>query len=72
MNQQAVMAWPWEWDGNELKLPKIDLESASGSIVQPVYRLRVRGTEEFDLAFEVIQPDDTAIISQSESVARSE
>ena len=60
MNQQAKMAWPWEWDGNEPKLPKIDLESSSDKVIQPVYRLRVRGTEEFDLAFEVIQPDDTA------------
>jgi putative ATP-dependent endonuclease of the OLD family len=60
MNQQAKMAWPWEWDGNEPKLPKIDLESSSSSVTQPVYRLRVRGTEEFDLAFEIIQPDDTA------------
>lgn len=59
ISQQTKMAWPWEWDGNEPKLPKIDSESASGS-AEPVYRMRVRGTEEFDLAFEVIQPDDTA------------
>lgn len=54
------MAWPWEWDGNEPKLPKTDSESASGSVAEPVYRMRVRGTEEFDLVFETIQPDDTA------------
>jgi putative ATP-dependent endonuclease of OLD family len=59
ISQQTKMAWPWEWDGNEPKLPEIDSESASGS-AEPVYRMRVRGTEEFDLAFEVIQPDDTA------------
>ena len=60
ISQQTKMAWPWEWDGNEPKLPKIDSESASTSVAQPVYRMRVRGTEEFDLVFEVIQPDDTA------------
>ena len=58
ISQQTKMAWPWEWDGNEPKLPKIDSESVS-SVAQPVYRMRVRGTEEFDLVFEVIQPDDT-------------
>lgn len=35
------------------------MESGSSSNAEPVYRLRVRGTEEFDLVYEVLQPDDT-------------
>jgi putative ATP-dependent endonuclease of OLD family len=54
INQQTKNAWPWEWDGKEPKLPKVDEEPASSSVAEPVYRLRVRGTEEFDLAFEVL------------------
>lgn len=60
MSQQTKTAWPWAWDGKEPKLPKIDEEPGSSSVAEPVYRLRVRGTEEFDLVFEILQPDDTA------------
>lgn len=60
INQQAKNAWPWEWDGKEPKLPSIDGDSAIVDVADPVYRLRVRGTEEFDLAFEILQPNKTA------------
>jgi putative ATP-dependent endonuclease of OLD family len=60
INQQTKNAWPWEWDGKNPKLPSIDKEPSAASFVEPVYRLRVRGTEDFDLAFEVLQPDDAA------------
>lgn len=59
INQQAKNAWPWEWDGKEPKLPKIDELPIAESVAEPVYRIRVRGTDEFDLAFEVFQPDET-------------
>ncbi len=60
ISQQAKNAWPWEWDGKEPRLPNVDEAPTDGRATDPVYRLRVRGTEEFDLAFEVLQPDDTA------------
>jgi putative ATP-dependent endonuclease of OLD family len=60
INQQTKHTWPWEWDGKEPTLPKIDEEPAAGRIADPVYRLLVRGTAEFDLVFEVVQPDGTA------------
>lgn len=62
ISHQTKNAWPWEWDGKEARLPKVDgVPGASGGVAcESVYRLRVRGTEEFDLAFEVLQPDDTA------------
>lgn len=59
INQQSQSTWPWEWDGNEPKLPKDEERPATANNIETVYRLRVRGTEEFDLAFEVLQPDDT-------------
>lgn len=59
ISQQAKNAWPWEWDGKEARLPEIDKE-LSVTVTEPVYRLRVRGTEEFDLVFEVLQPNEAA------------
>jgi putative ATP-dependent endonuclease of the OLD family len=59
INQQNKNAWPWEWNGKEPQLPRIDGGSGNSIGADPVYRLRVRGTEEFDLAFEILQPDDT-------------
>jgi putative ATP-dependent endonuclease of OLD family len=60
INQQNKNAWPWGWDGKEPQLPKLDGGSGISTGTEPVYRLRVRGTEEFDLAFEILQPDDAA------------
>ena len=60
ISRQTKNAWPWEWDGKDPKLPAIDKEPSADGPAEPVYRLRVRGTEDFDLAFEVLQPDDTA------------
>lgn len=57
---QTKQAWPWEWDGRETRLPDLDGEPAAGMASDPVYRLRVRGTEDFDAKFEVVQPDETA------------
>lgn len=59
INQQAKNAWPWEWNGTEPQLPHIDDEPTLCCIKEPVYRLQVRGTADFDLVFEVIQPDGT-------------
>jgi hypothetical protein len=59
IGQQSRTAWPWEWDGKEPKLPKIDQETSAVGNVERVYRLRVRGMEDFDVASEILQPDDS-------------
>lgn len=53
---QTKPSWPWEWDGNDIKVPSIAGEDTSG---EPVYRLRVRGTEDLDLLYEIVQPDES-------------
>jgi putative ATP-dependent endonuclease of OLD family len=60
INQQTKNAWPWEWNGKEPVLPKVDVEPAIGNHAEPVYCLRFRGAGDFDFAFEVFQPDGTA------------
>jgi hypothetical protein len=38
------------------------LQAGAAGLVkgEPVYRLRVRGTEDLELAYEIVQPDGTA------------
>src|SRR6202011_5166889 len=50
-------SWPWEWNGNDISVPGIAGESTSG---EPVYKLRLRGTEDLELAYEIVQPDGNA------------
>jgi putative ATP-dependent endonuclease of OLD family len=58
VGHQSKPAWPWVWNGTEPVVPTVDGEgSASG---EPVYRFRVRGTEELELVYELVQPDGTA------------
>lgn len=57
INDQLKPSWPWEWNGKEAVVPSADGEAAQG---EPVYCLRVRGTEDLELAFEIVQPDGTA------------
>lgn len=56
INQQGAMAWPWEWDGRNAVLPEVagDTEQAPRPAV---YKIRVRGTAELELAYEIVQPD---------------
>jgi len=56
INQQTKASWPWDWNGSEAVVPSIDGEMKG----EPVYRLRVRGTEDLELAYEIVQPDGTA------------
>ncbi len=55
INQQTKASWPWDWNGIEALVPSLDGEMQG----VPVYRLRVRGTEDLELAYEVVQPDGT-------------
>lgn len=59
INEQLKPSWPWEWNGKEAVVPTADGEGAKG---EPVYCLRVRGTEDLELAYEIVQPDATADI----------
>jgi putative ATP-dependent endonuclease of OLD family len=56
INQQAKASWPWDWNGSEAIVPSTDGEMKG----EPVYRLRVRGTEDLELVYEIVQPDGTA------------
>ncbi len=56
INQQTKPSWPWDWNGSDAVVPSIDGEEG---IKEPVYRLRVRGTEDLELAYEIVQPDGT-------------
>ncbi len=66
VNRQAGMAWPWEWNGQDavLALAASPEEAVPPSGPQParppVYKVRVRGTADLELVYEIVQPDDTA------------
>ncbi|WP_210235186.1 MULTISPECIES: hypothetical protein [unclassified Mesorhizobium] len=55
--EQRKAAWPWEWDGKAPKVP--DLEVNNGQANDPVFCLRVCGTPDFELQYEICQPDET-------------
>jgi putative ATP-dependent endonuclease of OLD family len=44
VRQQFKPTWPWAWNGSEAVVPAIEGEITP--MVEPVYRLRVRGTAE--------------------------
>jgi putative ATP-dependent endonuclease of OLD family len=61
INQQGKPAWPWQWDGAEPRLPDTEGDDppTPSAGVEPVYRLQVRGTSDFEAVFELHQPDGT-------------
>lgn len=58
ISQQGKVSWPWEWNGEDAVVPRVDDEGTHAS--QPVYRVRVRGTEDLELVYEIVQPDGSA------------
>jgi len=58
INQQTKASWPWDWNGSEAVVPTMDGDGEMKG--EPVYRLRVRGTEDLELAYEIVQPDGNA------------
>src|ERR1017187_5446719 len=44
INHQTKPGWPWDWNGREAVVPSDAGEGAPRN--EPVYRLRVRGTED--------------------------
>ena len=57
INYQTKPSWPWKWTGSEVVVPSLDENEVAG---EPVYRFRVRGTENLELVYEILQPDGTA------------
>jgi len=54
INEQKKPVWPWEWDGENTVVPNPDDEEGAK---QEVYLVRVRGTSDCDLSYEICQPD---------------
>ena len=60
IHHQPKPAWPWAWNGTEASVPHIDDDGDdhhAGTVSEPVYCLRVRGTEDQELSYEIAQPD---------------
>jgi putative ATP-dependent endonuclease of OLD family len=58
INDQVKPSWPWQWNGSEAVVPSADGEGQTKS--EAVYRVRVRGTADLELAYEIVQPDGTS------------
>lgn len=54
---QRKANWPWEWSGDGPKLPDLDTNDAQA--LDPVFCVRVCGTPDFELQYEICQPDDS-------------
>ena len=57
IHDQLKPSWPWVWNGNDISVPSADDESKAPG--EPVYLLRVRGTQDLELVYEIVQPDDS-------------
>lgn len=58
IGSQNTFAWPWAWNGYDAVAPSAGGDDDLPVPDEPVYRVRVRGTTELELAWEVIQPND--------------
>jgi len=56
---QGNMIWPWRWDGTNAVQPLSEDDEASATEPEgvPAYQVRVRGTPELEVAWEILQPD---------------
>ncbi|TIM70593.1 MAG: ATP-binding protein, partial [Mesorhizobium sp.] len=55
--EQRKASWPWDWDGQNPKIP--DMNVNDGDPNDPVFCVRVCGTSDFELQYEICQPDDS-------------
>ncbi|MDS4074839.1 MAG: AAA family ATPase [Candidatus Accumulibacter sp.] len=61
ISTQHNFPWPWAWDGQDAVAPAAsDDGDDMPAPVDPVYRVRVRGTAELELVWEIVQPHDEA------------
>jgi putative ATP-dependent endonuclease of OLD family len=58
ISSQMKPSWPWEWSGEEATVPSLEHDGKRAG--EPVYRVRVRGTDDLELAYEIVQPDGSA------------
>lgn len=58
VHDQFKPSWPWVWDCNAVSMPSVEDESKV--LGEPVYLLRVRGTQDLELVYEIVQPDGSA------------
>ncbi len=58
IGSQSIFAWPWAWNGQDAIAPSADGEGDLPALGDPVYRVRVRGTAELELTWEVVQPNE--------------
>jgi putative ATP-dependent endonuclease of the OLD family len=57
INNEIKPSFPWQWDGNDAVVPNMEDDDATTG--QPVYRIRVRGTEHHELTYEIVQPNNS-------------
>lgn len=68
VNRQGNMAWPWEWDGQDAVLafaaePDNAAPAQAPRPARPsVYKVRVRGTGDLELVYEIEQPDESVTV----------
>ena len=60
-NTFSILLMPWDWDGVDAVLPADPGGGDVPEAEQPVYRLRVRGTADLELVWEIVQPDGAAV-----------
>lgn len=62
ISTQRSFAWPWAWNGENAVTPTAKADGADDMPTpdDPVYRIRVRGTRELELVWEIVQPHDEA------------
>jgi putative ATP-dependent endonuclease of OLD family len=58
ISTQQNFTWPWAWDGAKAVEPAAKADDDIPTPDDPVYRVRVRGTTELELAWEIVQPHD--------------
>jgi putative ATP-dependent endonuclease of the OLD family len=58
INQQRKASWPWEWDGKAPVVPTLSDGAVPG---EPVYVLRVCGTPDLELEYEIVQPSGETV-----------
>lgn len=60
VNTQAQLNLPWEWDGRKACKPhETEDGSPAAPVGPPVYKVAVRGTDELDLQYEILNPNGT-------------
>jgi putative ATP-dependent endonuclease of the OLD family len=54
INQLTKPSWPWIWNGTDARVPS--LREGNEPAGEEVYVLRVRGTADLELCYEIVQP----------------